>query len=206
MRNILLFFLCLCFASSAQAQLADRLVPHFGFMLELLTLEQDDVSNPATGAYNFYTIGIGSYYVLAQKNDRYSVGLDPNLQFGLQGFNGSLDFTVQMPVYLMGRFGAFCTPYNTQTIGFGAGVGLVNSYIGIRSLDGRNKDFDFNQFYVAPSIILEGSLNLRSGPLTGRLHLPLGKPVHDGVTILGNTGFIGPSTYTQVGLGVIYGF
>lgn len=206
MRILILLLFCLSGATSLQAQLKDKLVPHFGFMLEILTLEQDDVQNPANWNYNFYTLGIGTYYVLSHSEDRVSVGVDPTLQLGLQGINGALDWTVQMPVFLMGRFGAFCTPYNSQTIGFGAGVGLVNSYVSVRSLDGRGNDLDFNQFYVVPSIILEGSLNLRSGPLTGRVHLPLSKPVHDGVTVLGNTGFIGPSTYNQIGLGLIYGF
>ena len=203
MRLITLSFLVCLLASSLQAQLSDRLVPHFGFMLEILTLEQDDVPNPSSFNANFYTVGVGTYYVMSHSNDRLSVGLDPSIQIGLQGLNGSIDWTFQAPVFLMGRFGAFATPYNTQKIGLGAGVGVVTSYVSIRSLDGPGRNLDFNQWYAVPAIILEGSLNLPSGPLTGRLHLPLSKPVHQGATFAGR---LEPTTYNLVGLGLIYGF
>ena len=203
MRLITLALLACLSAGSLQAQLSDRLVPHFGFMLEILTLEQDDVPNPQNFNYNFFTLGIGTYYVISHSKDQLSVGLDPSVQVGVQGLNGNIDWTLQAPVFLMGRFGAFATPYNTQKVGIGAGLGVVTSFASIRSLDGPGRDLDFNQWYAVPSIILEGSLNLPSGPLTGRLHLPLAKPVHPGVTLAGR---LEPTSYNLVGLGLIYGF
>lgn len=181
----------------------DKIIPHFGFSLELLTMTQADNPSPLNFSYDFYTLGIGAYYVLEHANDRFSVGIDPTLQVGLQGFTGTIDWTIQAPVFLLGRYGAFSTPYNSQGFGVGAGIGFVGSYLSVRSLDGPGNALDFNQVYFIPSVMFEVSINPRSGPLTGRIHLPIGKPVYNGVT---QAGIFEPVNYSQVGLGLVYGF
>ena len=209
MQRIITTTLLFLLAFSLQAQgdvkervpLQDRLVPHFGFSIEFVHVEEADVQNPGTLDYNFYTIGLGTYYVISHSNDRMSVGLDPSLQLGLQGFTGAIDWTVQVPVFLMGRYGAFSTPYNSQSLGIGAGVGLVGSYLAINSPGGR--DLDWNQVYFIPSLMFEVSINPRSGPLTGRIHIPIGKPVYNWETKGGITDRL---QFSQLGLGLVYGF
>jgi hypothetical protein len=205
MQKIITTILLLVSAFVLQAQgggkervpLRDKLVPHFGFSLEFVTLSETDVPTPGSIDYSFYTLGIGTYYVLAHKDDRMSVGLDPTLQFGLQGFTGALDWTVQAPVFLMGRFGAFATPYNSQSLGIGAGIGFVGSYLAERSR------LDFNQLYFIPSLMFEVSINPRSGPLTARIHIPISKPVYNWESRIGITDRF---AFSQLGLGLVYGF
>jgi hypothetical protein len=175
----------------------DRIVPHFGISLEFVTLSEADVQNPGSRDYSFYTLGVGAYYVLAHSDDKMSVGVDPTLQFGLQGFTGAIDWTLQAPVFLMGRYGAFSTPYNSQNLGIGAGVGVVGSYLSERS------GLDFNQLYFIPSLVFEVSINPRSGPLTGRIHIPIAKPVYNWESRIGVQDRL---AFSQLGLGLLYGF
>lgn len=134
LRSIVSLFTILGLGLSLQAQsLADKIVPHAGFTWEFVT----DASDPDPGLTflsNYYTFGGGAYYVLAHRNDIVSVGVDPNINLGLN-FRSTLDnrvvfnYIVQVPVYVMGRLGANATPYNTQNVGIGLGIGARYTYL-----------------------------------------------------------------------------
>ncbi|MEM7658135.1 MAG: hypothetical protein AAF399_18555, partial [Bacteroidota bacterium] len=104
---------------SASAQLSDRMVPHFGFMLEMGSLE----SNRNQG-WNYSTLQIGSYISLLHSKDVVSLGIDPSVQLGLNFQGPGTNILVQTPVYAMVRVGAGATPYNQQNFGISLGAGI----------------------------------------------------------------------------------
>lgn len=123
----------------SQAQfLAGKIVPHGGFSWEFYT--EPSTGNPVQGINipptfaNYYTFGVGAYYVLGHRNDVVSFGVDPNFNFGFRPFQTpdnrlAVNYLIQVPVYVMGRVGAGSTPYNTQALGAGIGIGGIYSYL-----------------------------------------------------------------------------
>lgn len=204
----LLFALCgasYCTSLSAQTPFGDRLVSHVGFSLTALDMTSTQAQFPGVGRYAFYALGVGTYGLIAHHNDRYSLGLNPNFQAGLQGFNGAIDWTLQAPIYLMGRFGAYCTPYNTQRLGLGAGVGFLPAYFSINSINSANQGQGLSQLYIAPALLLEASIAFPNGPITARVSLPLQNPTYEGV-ITDPGIFRTTATYKQLVFSIVYVF
>lgn len=204
MKNILAVLLCvagLCL-QQAQAQLSDKLVPHLGFMYEIVNLrnssQRSDISRPS------YTFSIGTYYVLAHQNDVLSLGLDPSFNLGfnfvqnIQGSETGINLLLQAPVFLMGRLGALSTKYNQQKFGIGAGIG--GSYIFLSEGIADRRLFDF-----APGVVVEVTFISRGGPMTVRGHFPLGSTEATFKDTSGNSDWLFRD-FTNWGVGLIYGF
>ncbi|RMG68248.1 MAG: hypothetical protein D6722_12060 [Bacteroidetes bacterium] len=155
--------------------------------------------------WNFSTLNIGGYYVLAHHKDVVSVGVDPSVQIGLSFPAGpGVNIMVQTPVYLMARVGANSTPYNQQALGLSVGVGGNLQYLTFTGLNRRTTFF-------APGAVVEGTLSSRGAPLTFRLHFSPAQPQ----TLFKYTGpDNGTSTNVDVnyrfssilGFGLLYGF
>ncbi len=193
-------------ATSMQAQIGDRLVPHLGFSYENIKLS-DLVGGSPTDEFSrvLYAFSLGTYYTLYHQNDVLSVGVDPSLNFGFNFISSPqrtrVNLLVQVPVYFMGRIGANATKYNQQKVGFGAGIGGIFTYYrdgGVnRSLNGFN-----------PNVAIEGSLLSRGGSLTLRGHFAIVKPdvtFQAGNDIQGAGDFV-YNDFGTWGVGLIYGF
>ncbi|MDB4286352.1 hypothetical protein N9933_03535 [bacterium] len=201
---------------SLKAQLVDKVVPHFGFMYEFINLsEGDSVQDPFTDSQPFYTVHVGTYYALAHKNDVLSVGIDPSIQGGIRLNGNGISWMLQAPIFLMGKVGANSTPYNEQKIGFALGVGANFTYVNINNrgsiidpFNGETVSLDLKKFFYNPQVVIEGTVNSRGGPISGRIHFSLLQQVKEGVVF--SNGFVKypfPQVeYNNFGLGIIYGF
>ncbi|MEM6764279.1 MAG: hypothetical protein AAF655_05130 [Bacteroidota bacterium] len=211
MRKTLVVLLCvagLCL-QQVQAQLSDKLVPHLGFMYEVVNL-QGFVPSSTNPAFRddisrfFYTFSVGTYYVLAHQNDVVSLGLDPSLNLGFnfeQNFQGTetgINLVVQAPVFLMGRLGALATKYNQQKFGIGAGIGGNYIFVSEGIRDRRISGF-------APSAVAEVTFLSRGGPLTIRGHFTIAPTEETYMDTSGSDDW----RYNELvswGVGLIYGF
>lgn len=190
--------------NNLSAQLADKLVPHMGFMYEIITFQEVGSSSPPFSSA-YYTFHLGTYYTLAHSNDIISAGVDGSVNFGIN-FPTTRDrgtvvtLTTQVPVFLMGRLGANATSYNEQKIGIGAGVGLVYTYFSdVADILTGSK---VNAGFFVPAAVVEGSLRSRGGPITARVHFSLS----DRTTDLNFSGGAAPFKLGNWGIGLIYGF
>ena len=206
--GITIFLLLTLGSTQVRAQLSDKMVPHFGFMLE--RSYATDLENILGDLdWNFSTLNIGTYIALAHHKDIVSVGVDPNLHVGLslpRGPQAGFNLLVKTPVYAMARLGAGATPYNQQNFGIGVGGGLDFQTLWIT---GDNRRISV----ATPTVILEATLVSRGSPLTGRFHF---SPVdtqalfrYTGDDPGGNNGFNNNFSYrfdTVLGFGLVYGF
>lgn len=195
---------------SLQAQISDHLLPHMGFMRETISLAPESSTNPGTNfdVIPYNALHIGTYYAIGHINDVFSYGVDGSLQFGVfpQVINGELklDGIVQTPVYAMVRVGANSTPYNTQRLGMGVGIGGVYSFMSFRTSPTQRLRADF----FLPDAVIEVTLLSGGNPLTGRLHIGLNdgvfnrQIVNEGGDILAEDPFL----FRGIGWGLIYGF
>jgi hypothetical protein len=192
-------------------QLANRLVPHMGFMWEFATSDQGGSTLVFEDFYNFH---IGSYVVLAHKNDVVSVGLDPSAQLGfnlvqsldlLGNVRTRASYTFQAPVFLMARVGAAATPYNQQSIGLGVGAGVVYTYFNQFIPNTQNRRF---ASYFTPSVVGDVTILSAGNPLTLRVHLGIerlnGRLVTENVD--NGSQIVNNLPLGNFGLGLIYGF
>lgn len=160
-----------------KAQITDKLVPHTGFMYEIVTLEDPRNLGGQTFNFAYYTFSLGTYYELAHKNDVVSVGVDGSVNFGinfpLTGRGTVVTVTTQTPVFAMARVGALSTKYNQQPLGFGVGIGGVYTFF--------NDVIDFNTgnkiraSYVVPAAVAEVTLKTRGNTITVRGHYQLAR-------------------------------
>ncbi|TAE47334.1 MAG: hypothetical protein EAZ89_18185 [Bacteroidetes bacterium] len=200
-------------ASGAYAQLANRLVPHMGFMYELATARANTVGASNQLLEDFYNFHIGSYVVLAHKNDVASVGIDPSVQLGFnvtqiidnQGFlQAKFNYSAQIPVFAMGRIGAGSTPYNQQPVGLGLGIG--GNYL----FFSQQIDNNFRRIasYVVPSAVAELNLMTRGNFITARIHAGLAQTSGYLVSKNIDNNLATPLDFKlgNFGLGLIYGF
>lgn len=164
--SIILISVLLGMMSQVNAQVADRLLPHFGYNFTRLSLD-DGINPELVVPVDFNTISLGAYYTLAQAKDIVSVGLDGNVNFGLNfnSFSG-INWLVQAPVFVMGRLGANSTVYNSQSIGLGAGFGLMGSFMNI-------PDASIRETYFNPVAVIEGTVNSGGSYISGRLMFSL---------------------------------
>ncbi len=194
----------------------DRFIPKMGFMYEFFTLMPEDttyqqiIANSNNGSSQifvpYYTFMVGSYYMLAHKNDVVSVGVDGALQGGINFRGGGISYQLQVPLFVMGRLGSGATSYNQQKIGIGLGVGTQMSYLNekrpfVYSTESPKKIFGF-----IPSGIIEATIQQGGGHLTGRVHFPL-IPQKTKIAQLNNP--VANSDYWKLGnfgFGLIYGF
>ncbi len=202
MKKISLLCLTMCtFFSISQAQISDRLVPHMGFMYEFITTTLPTSNKRVRDFYNFH---IGTYIALLHSNDIVSLGVDPSVNFGFNLFNTgqsvAFDYTVQVPVLLMGRLGASATPYNQQKIGVGVGVGAKYTYFS-RHTDPVNKQ---QAGFLNPVVVGEISFVSRGGPISIRGIFSIA----DAIGTLTNTngGDIDNTAFSASGIGLLYGF
>ncbi|MCB0837172.1 MAG: hypothetical protein KDE26_22900 [Bacteroidetes bacterium] len=215
MRKILIILAILIGLGSTKsyAQLADKLVPHMGFMWEFATIKDVPTSSPQI-FNSFYNFHLGTYYTLMHHNDIFSLGVDASAQFGLnfqQYVNASrtqvftrVDYMAQLPVFVMGKVGATATPYNQQKIGIAGGIGGNYNYLSYNN--------NFNQksksSYFVPSFVVEGTLLSRGNPLTVRFHYGLAHPETNQKTTA-RDGSFPPVTNRfllgNFGIGILYG-
>lgn len=172
----LLIAILLLIPTMAKAQITDKLVPHTGFMYEIITLQ--DPRNTGTSAVNFsyYTINLGTYYALAHRNDVVSVGFDAGVNFGINFPFTSQRGTVvtvvtQVPVFAMARVGALSTTYNQQPLGFGVGIGGVYTFF--NDVADYNTGNKIRASYVVPAAVAELTLKTRGNTITVRGHFSL---------------------------------
>ncbi len=188
---------------SLSAQLADRLVPHFGYMQEYVALRTTP-NDPAPSTAGFSMLNFGTYAVLAHKNDVVSVGVDVSGQIGLRVLGGRyVDFSSQTPIYLMGKIGAGATPYNDQPIGFGLGIGGATQYFNITTTASSR----LTSFTLLPDAVAQIRLNTRFAKITGRVHTSLA-PIAAKITSKTSSGVKVPvDGYVSVlGFGLMYEF
>lgn len=209
MKKSILFGLLALILLPAQAQLTDKLVPHMGFMFQVSILDE------ANGVFetrpNFYSLHLGTYYTLANtENDVASVGLDGSVSFGFNIPQGRFAYSLQVPVFLMGRVGALSTPYNQQRFGFGAGLGLAVtnlSYIsGSSQVLVRNNATGFT-----PNAMAQVTLSTGGRPLTVRFHISVAQTSSTLTSKFIEGGGGGSIDDTDInfgnwGIGIIYGF
>lgn len=172
----LLIAILLLIPNMAKAQITDKLVPHTGFMYEIITLQ--DPRNTGTSAVNFsyYTINLGTYYAMAHKNDIVSVGFDAGVNFGINFPFTSQRGTVvtlvtQVPVFAMARVGALSTTYNQQPLGLGVGIGGVYTFF--NDVADYNTGNKIRASYVVPAAVAELTLKTRGNTITVRGHFSL---------------------------------
>lgn len=161
--------------TQVQAQWRDKLIPHFGFMLEypqgVLAGTESGVGLPS-----YYSFQLGAYMALAQKNDIVSVGPQANLQLGgnFIPIRNRVRFAYhfQLPVYAMVRVGANSTTYNQQAIGLAVGVGgsynALSYYSNFGSTIGNVRLNYFN-----PAAVVEVHINTRGQQMVLRGHASL---------------------------------
>jgi fluoride ion exporter CrcB/FEX len=217
MRRYIIFAGLLALASlgSLQAQITDKLVPHFGFMYEFTNGSYTTISGAEErfNLRNYYVLNVGTYYLLAQKNDIVSVGVEPNLQLGIspapiQG-RLRLGYVVQTPVYAMARVGAGSTPYNQQRLGLAVGIGgnfTTFSYYGAVGQSFYNDKGNF----LAPGAVVEVTINSRGNPLVLRAHASLAQSdINFTRYDIDGEPFISQPTIEQagyLGFGIVYTF
>ena len=195
---------------------SDKFIPKMGFMYEFFTLTPEDttyqqiIANSNNGSAQvlvpYYTFMIGTYYMLAHKNDIVSVGVDGAFQGGINFRGGGISYQLQVPLFVMGRLGSGSTTYNQQKIGLGLGLGAQTSYLNekrpfVYNTEGAKKILGF-----IPSGIIEATIRQGGGHLTGRVHFPL-MLQKTKITELNNP--IAKSDYWRLGnfgFGLIYGF
>lgn len=165
----IVFSIAICFLGfHSFAQLTDKLVPHLGFMYEIVNFETGP--NAPEDRTFYYTLSLGSYYTISHTNDVASLGIDPSVNFGFNIVgNGYFNFMIQAPVFIMGRLGANATTYNEQKVGIGAGLGGNYTYLSEKLTvnDRRNANF------IVPAGVVEATIISRGSPLTVRFHFAL---------------------------------
>lgn len=172
----LLIAILLLIPNLVKAQITDKLVPHTGFMYEIITLQ--DPRNTGTSAFNFsyYTINLGTYYAMAHRNDIVSVGFDAGINFGINfpytAQRGTVVTVVaQAPVFAMARVGALSTTYNQQPLGFGVGIGGVYTFFS--DVANYNTGDKIRADFIVPAAVAELTLKTRGNTITVRGHIPL---------------------------------
>jgi hypothetical protein len=191
-----------------QAQIADQLVPHMGFMREFITAFPANSPNANGTTYGYYNLNFGSYYAIGHVNDIFSYGVDANLQFGILPFvdNGQFksNYVIQTPVYAMIRLGANATPYNTQRVGISLGIG--GGYNRVNEHTSPTQRFKTGYFY--PDAVAEFTLMSRGNPITGRFHISLADGNASVRTVDGDGNVLATNDFRFSGLGwgLIYGF
>lgn len=216
MKKYVLYFLLFLSGISQLSAQADRFIPKMGFMYEFFTLMPEDttyqqiIANSQNGSSQifvpYYTFMVGTYYMLAHKNDVVSVGVDGAIQGGINFTGGGISYQAQVPLFLMGRLGAGATSYNQQKIGLGLGLGAQTSYLNEKRPFVYNSEGPKKIFGFIPSAIIEATIQQGGGHLTGRIHFPL-MMQRTKIAQLNNP--IANSDYWKVGnfgFGLIYGF
>ena len=189
MKKILGLIVMLFLAGSTLFGQLDRIMPHFGFMYEMVTVKA--VRDPSPVLFPYYGLNLGGNFVLMHSNDQFSLGVDPNINFAIFPTQGGLGLMAQTPVYLLARVGANATPFNEQKIGLGAGIGANYTYA-------RYDGSGIRHGYVAPAAMFELNLNLRSAVYIVRGHwnlYPVQRTINNQEYDFGNFGF-----------GLVYGF
>jgi hypothetical protein len=184
-----------------QAQLRDKLIPHMGFMYEVVDLRKPVNIGDGTLSRVYYAFNIGTYYTLLHQNDVLSLGVDGSVNFGFNFFStgqrSGVNLLVQTPVFLMGRLGANSTRYNQQKFGMGAGLGLVYTFF-------HEGVFDQKSQGVNPSVVVEGTILSRGGGgLTLRGHFSIYRP---SATLKQGNATFEFREFSNWGVGLIYGF
>lgn len=171
-----LIALFLLIPGAAKAQIVDKLVPHTGFMYEIITLQDPRSTNGQSFNFSYYTLNLGTYYSLAHKNDVVSVGVDASLNFGINfpftSQSGTqVTIVTQVPVFAMARVGALSTTYNQQPLGLGVGIGGVYTYFNdVADYVTGNK---IRSNFVVPAAVAEATLRSRGSTITVRGHMSL---------------------------------
>lgn len=179
-----------------KAQIADKLVPHFGFMIERTFINEN------TPLWNGSAINLGTYYTLFHYNDIVSGGIDANLQ-GSIGFprGPGIDFLIQTPLYGMLRFGANATKYNEQPFGISIGAGFNYTLADATFINANTGNpINLRVDYIVPEFVGEITLITRGSPITGRIHF---SPFNPTSTASDGNGY---QFQGILGLGLLYGF
>ena len=196
MKKISILALVLLLTGPMAFSQIDKLMPHFGFMYEMITYKRSNAATADRPPIPYYGLNVGANYVLMHSNDQFSLGVDPNINFAIFPTNyGGLGLLAQAPVFLLGRVGANSTSYNQQKVGLGAGIGLNYTYV---RLDPPSGSVGLNHSYVAPAALVELNLNLRSATYILRGHWNLTPTTLD---------YAGEDyDFGNFGFGIVYGF
>lgn len=172
----MLIAILLLIPNMAKAQISDKLVPHTGFMYEIISLQ--DPRGIGVPEFNraYYTINLGTYYALAHKNDIVSVGVDAGVNFGInfpftQQRGTVVTVVTQVPVFAMARLGALSTKYNQQPLGLGVGIGGVYTFF--NDVNNYITGDKIRADFVVPAVLAELTLKTRGNTITVRGHFNL---------------------------------
>lgn len=172
----MLIAILLLIPNLAKAQISDKLVPHTGFMYEIISLQDPRNTGVSEFSRAYYTINLGSYYAMAHKNDIVSVGFDAGVNFGInfpftQQRGTVVTVVTQVPVFAMARVGALSTTYNQQPLGLGVGIGGVYTFFS--DVDNYVAGNKMRAGFVAPAAMAELTLKTRGNTITVRGHVNL---------------------------------
>lgn len=175
MKKILIITLLLFPASLLSQDILDRLQPHAGLSFQYIGLKQMDGTNVLQGTpgvwYNAVSGGVN--YVYAHSNDFISVGVNPNINFGLQ-LQDPIGLLFQAPVFITAKIGANATRYSESTVGFAVGIGGTFTYFKypVQNLANNTSTFLESNF-IAPAAMAEFTINTGLSPIIIRAHFNL---------------------------------
>jgi hypothetical protein len=178
---VLTFLLFLSVAgNNLQAQntsvFAERAQFSLGTFLEFIPMKYPITNaNVFDGIPPFYnSFGVNANWVLLHSNDQLSLSASPGTHFAFSlnsRYGASLMF--QAPVYLLGRIGANCTPFNESMFGFGAGIGANFSYVQFPVTNGFERIGRVSQPFIAPAAMVEFTGQFGKQAYSVRFHMNL---------------------------------
>jgi hypothetical protein len=201
----LLLLACLGCASLAHTQnLSEQIIPRVGANMSIVGIRYADGTSffSSSPSVSFYSISGGMYYAYAHKNDMYSIGLDPSVNFSLS-FTTPVSIMLQTPVFLAARVGQGATRYNENSVGFGVGIGGNFTYARVAYQDlisGRSSTLEAPFF--APAAMAELNLALNN-PFSVRFVINLANVEQD-VDV--GLGLQRPLTFSNWSLALLYSF
>jgi hypothetical protein len=199
----LLLLACLSMGTLAHSQnLSEQIIPRVGMNMSVVGIREADgtgfFSNPSI---SFYSISGGLYYAYAHKNDMYSIGLDPSINFSLS-FTTPVSIMLQTPVFLAARVGQGATRYNESGVGFGVGIGGNFTYARVAYQDVLFRTYTLEAPFFAPAAMAELNLALNN-PISIRFVMNLSNVKQD-VDV--GLGLQRPLTFSNWSLALLYSF
>ncbi|MCE3007025.1 MAG: hypothetical protein LW884_01575 [Bacteroidetes bacterium] len=163
--KILLLLLISLVSLGRSQELLDKIQPHLGLVfVDYIGMKLPDGSNyfsDSPGAY-FAAISGGVNYVYAHSDDFLSVGIEPNLNFGVR-FTDPIGLLVQTPVFITAKIGAGATKFSEGKVGFALGIGGNFTYVRVPFVNQTtNRTGAVQASFLSPAVMGELVLNLNN--------------------------------------------
>ena len=180
MRHLLTIFLLL-FAVSSFAQdkekvpIGDRVMFWHGVSYSKMKLFPPGYprigATSGLGRLPHLNYSIGTYFMLLNSNDFLSLGINWGVGAGFN-YDDGIQWKVQSPAFLMARIGAESSPYNSNDVGFGLGIGGNVTYSQYR----QNRILQTPTTWLHPMLAFEYSAEI----FTIRVAVGLSSPSKEG--------------------------